>query len=134
MNDRTEQEMSTDSERPTQVLPVLPLSVFLLLIVALAALILFSNPGSGGPMVVLVFLLLVFLVLLTGTSVLLRLSERFFVGFKFSAARMVYTSVALAFGGVYLLGLQTLGQLQVMDAILVCIFELLLNFYLFRRF
>lgn len=104
-----------------------------LIILAMAWLITTSTPGEGGPMVILLFLLLTFFLALFVSMVALRISERL-TALRFSWLRILYTSVAVAAGIVFLVGLRTLRQLQVVDVVLVVTFELLLNFYLLRRF
>ncbi len=93
-----------------------------------------NNPGSGGPVVILLFLLLVFLGSLSIVVIVLQLLVRFIGKAEISLVRLLYTSVAAASGIVFLIGLQTLRQLQLVDVILVVFFEVLLNFYLLRRF
>ena len=90
-----------------------------------------KSPGEGGPVAIMLFLLGIFMCALTLIAVVLR-----FVGKRFamSGVRVLYTSVSLASGIVFLVGLQTLRQLQAVDLVLVLVFELLLNFYLLRRF
>lgn len=93
-----------------------------------------QNPGQGGPVVVMPFLALLFTAYLCLISLLLQFISSIFSSIEFSWARLLYTSVAMAGGMVFLTGLQTLRQLQLIDVILVLVFELMLNFYLLRRF
>lgn len=93
-----------------------------------------QTPGSGGPMLVLLFLLLAFVGILSVTSLIIQGATRFFGISSFTWVRLLYTSVAIASGVVFLIGLQTLRQLQVVDVALALVFEILLNFYLLRRF
>ncbi len=100
-------------------------------IMGLLIIITTKSPGQGGPIVVMLFLLFIFMCTLSFTVSMLR-----FIGRKLgmSGVRILYTSVAIAAGAVFLVGLQTLRQLQVVDLVLILVFELLLNFYLLRRF
>lgn len=93
-----------------------------------------QQPGIGGPITILFFLALVFLGATGITLMVLELSFRLFKLRRFSTIRLFYTSILVALAAVFIIGLQTLGQLQWMDVILIVIFELLLNFYLLRRF
>lgn len=102
--------------------------------VLLLLVVMTQNPGSGGPLVILLFLSLVFLLLFLMVTLLIRLLNRLVSGTAFSPTRTLYTSIAVATGLVYMIGLRTLGQLQVIDVVLVVVFELVLNFYLLRRF
>lgn len=106
----------------------------LLIAASLGVLITTKDPGQGGPLVVLLFLLLVFLLLLLGSVAVLTVVARKTKAGNLSWLRLLYTSVAIAAGAVFLVGLQTLRQLQVIDIVLVVVFEVLLNFYLLRRF
>ena len=106
-------------------------------ILAIAATVFFllaNNPGEGGPTVVLIILGLQFLVIMLLSLTVLYIARTKFKLLMFSRLRMLYTSVAIAVGIVYLIGLQTLGQASLIDIILVLTFEALLNFYLIRRF
>lgn len=100
----------------------------------LGFLILGTQPGEGGPLLVLAFLLLVFLQTTLLSLTLLSLVQRLKKKPALSWTRLIYTSVVIGMGVVFLVGLQTLRQLQAIDFILVFAFELLINFYLLRRF
>lgn len=93
-----------------------------------------QDPGKGGPVTILIFLLLVFIFSLCITDVVLTILVKVCKQKPFSWLRRLYTGVAVASGVVFLLGLQSLGQLQFVDICLLFIFEGLLNFYLLRRF
>lgn len=107
------------------VLAVVLLLIFFILIT--------QSPGSGGPLIVLVLLSLLFVFLFIALVLGLNVLKRLRPG-SFSAPRILYASVSIAAGAVFLIGLQTLSQLQPVDVMLVIAFELLLNFYLLRRF
>ena len=93
-----------------------------------------TNPGSGGPVIILIFLLLTFISVLTFSVTIIQVLNRKLFHKPFSWLRLLYTAVAIAAGFVFLIGLQTLKQLQAIDVLLVILFEALLNFYLLRRF
>lgn len=98
-------------------------------------LIVTTNPGAGGPKIVIFFLSIFFLFTLCLVSILLQLIWSF-IGIKsdYSWYRLLYSSTLFAFGMVFLLGLQTLSQLRLIDVILVLMFEAVVNFYILRRF
>ena len=93
-----------------------------------------NNPGSGGPMVILFFLALLFIFFVSFAGILIQFVARIFKLADFSTSRLLYTSVIIAAGCIFLVGLQTLRQLQSIDVILTLLFEVVLNFYLLRRF
>ena len=93
-----------------------------------------TNPTKGGPSLILVFLASVYLWLVLTSWAALEWITKTIGSKRLSNIRKFYTSVSLAFGLVFLIGLQTLRQLQLADIILTVVFELLLNFYLLRRF
>jgi hypothetical protein len=89
---------------------------------------------SSGPMTILLFLALVFLVFLALAAVSVQIIGHTILKRHYSWPRVLYTAVLISAGGIFLVGLQTLGQLQAIDVVLVIVFEALLNFYIFRRF
>ena len=101
---------------------------------ALIFLLVSRDPFESGPTIVLVFLCLLFVLIFNLTYRLnkcVRTSERF----KISPSRVAsyYSSILVATGVIFLVGLQTIGQLQVTDILLVVCFETLANFYILRR-
>lgn len=103
-------------------------------LIGVAWIVINKNPSTDGPTVILTFLGLCFLFFMSCITLTLTILERNFKRFKYSALRIFYTSILWALGCVFLLGLQTLRQLQLFDVVLVIVFELLINFYLLRRF
>lgn len=93
----------------------------------------FWQPGKGGPVIILGFLALMFLLFIAMAALFLSVISTVFK-LHFSSLRVFYTAVIAAVGGIFLIGLQTLRQLQIVDIVLVVLFELILNFYLLRRF
>lgn len=129
--------MLMDNEEPVKKTKssVKVLLFLLLLVGGLITLVIFSrNPGQGGPFIILAFLFLVFLFVFLLSLIIVRAVGLRTKNGSFSRVRILYVSVAVAAGAVFLVGLQTLRQLQLIDLILVLIFEILLNFYLLRRF
>lgn len=103
-------------------------------VICLGGVVLSSQPGAGGPIIILVFLVLLFIILLSLANFVVQVMLKILKRKNFTPLRLFYTSVILALGGIFLVGLQTLQQLQAVDIVLVIAFEILLNFYLLRRF
>lgn len=99
----------------------------------IAAIILTTKPSSGGPVIVLLVLALLFVLLLNIAYHCIK-----FVGAAFRLKYTVYHSLLIAVcvvvGLILILGLQTLGQLGVVDVLLILFLEILLLFYITRRF
>lgn len=111
----------------------LPLVGLLISVIGISFVIIAQTP-ERGPVVVMIFLLLLFIGYMAMISLVIQVTRSIFAKKSFSWTRLLYTSVALAGGAIFLTGLQTLRQLQSIDVILVLVFELVLNFYLLRRF
>lgn len=104
--------------------------------VSLIILICFStltNPNSG-PVTILIFLLLSFIFFSSLATVVVQLISAPMLKKPLALNRLLYTSFVLGVGGVFLVGLQTLGQLQLIDVVLALMFEAIVIFYFFRRF
>ncbi len=121
-------------ERTQKKAPKLPIMGAFGASLLLVILITLQSPGDGGPMVILVFLLLIFLLAVSLCALCIEYVSRKTSSKKISKQRLLYTSVVLGTGVVFLVGLQTLRQLQPVDLALVVAFEILLVFYLLRRF
>ncbi len=100
----------------------------------LAIIVATKNPVSGGPRVIILFLSVLFLVLVNIFALLLQTIWMFYSKQDYSWSRLLYCAVTLAIGVVFLIGLQTLNQLRVVDAVLVVAFEVVVQFYIIRRF
>lgn len=109
------------------------LGIFFVLITSLVGLMVSRRP-EDGPLFVILVLALIFFTAMTVSSLALRVFSSYFKAAALSGVRILYTSLVIAVGLIYLIGLRTIGQLQVIDVALVVVFELLLNFYLLRRF
>jgi hypothetical protein len=133
MDDSVKQ--SDDVERRKLHLAVAPIWGALISIAALLWLLVTSDPGQGGPRLVLAFLAAVFVLLLSCFFLLIQMVGYLLrSGNQRSWYRILYSATVLSFGVVFLLGLQTLGQLRLIDVVLVAVFEVVLNFYILRRF
>lgn len=130
-------EEDTTNQKPITTHPI-QIKAYVLLFLMAALLMMYllmtQNPGEGGPVVILSFLLLLFLGAFSVLSIGVQVVARTLRITHFSWVRRLYTSISLAGGIVLLVGLQTLRQLQIADIVLITLFELTLNFYLLRRF
>lgn len=133
MNDSIDQSDEAQPRKPA--LPVAPVLGVVVSSGVLLWLLVASDPGEGGPRLVLVFLTAVFVLLLSCFSLLIQtLGQLLKPGSQRSWYRTLYSATVLSFGAVFLIGLQTLGQLRLIDVVLVILFEIVLNFYILRRF
>lgn len=111
-----------------------PMIGLLLSFTALTALILMTSPVDGGPVIIVAFLTLAFLSLYTGVlTVLSLLPRRLFGGLLLTTVSKHYIGLVVSAGGAYVLGLLTIGQLQLLDVLLVMLFEAITVFYILRR-
>ncbi len=130
MNDRIiSKKEETDAKSSSRAIVLLVPAAALI-----AILVLTTNPNSGGPIMILLFLLAIFLFLFTVFFSAMKLFTQAVLKSNFSVYRLVYVALSMAIGAVFLVGLQTLQQLRLTDILLVAVFEILLNFYIVRRF
>jgi hypothetical protein len=109
-------------------------ALLLLSLGATVAMLVFSDPFKGGPMTIIVFLAILFLCIFSLSMLILRYATKFLPGgVTPTRSSRYYSSISISTGAVFLLGLQTIGQLELIDILLVVCFELLINFYIFRR-
>lgn len=133
MNDSIDQSEDTEQRKLHLAKP--PIWGSILSSAGLLGLLVTSDPGEGGPRLVLAFLTVVFGLLLSCFSLLIQMVGYLLrSGSQRSWYRILYSATVLSFGVVFLLGLQTLGQLRLIDVVLVALFEVVLNFYILRRF
>ncbi|MFO0970905.1 MAG: hypothetical protein U0520_00955 [Candidatus Saccharimonadales bacterium] len=111
-----------------------PFVVGFLSILGIVAVLTTTNPGEGGPMAILLFLALLFTLFVASSHIVIEFAAKILKLKAFSNLRLLYTSVVIALGCVFLVGLQTLRQLQLVDIALTVVLEIVLNFYLLRRF
>ena len=126
------EEVETDKKlpRPSNRIAFIGLIIGLSGVAAIGTLL---TPGQGGPVVIMMALASLYLLFLSLAAVLItEISYR--LGRPYHGAKVLYAAVLIATGAIFLVGLQTLGQLQLIDVVLVLLFEVLLNFYFFRRF
>lgn len=104
----------------------------IVLTAVLIAMLNLMNPLSIGPNGILLFFLFAYLLGIVVALLILKLLRLVFHK-SFSTVKAMYLAATLAFAPVMLMALNTLNQLQVIDVILVMIFEFLALFYIFRR-
>ena len=103
-----------------------------------------TNPISGGPAVILlIFMLLyiliaslLFILLHAGVGMVSKLWAKRAVNireWKIGVRRAYYVASVLAFGPVLLLAMQSVGQLQLRDVVLVIVLLGLAIFYVVKR-
>ena len=124
----------SDQEQEALVMKRMLPAVFVVLFLSLLITVILTNPYNAGPALVLFFLILVF----TFSFVLTLILQNFAVNFKVlsisdSSVARYYSGLVVATGVTYLVAIQTVGQLQSVDLVLVIIFELMANFYIHRR-
>ncbi|HEV2412893.1 MAG TPA: hypothetical protein VGS28_03780 [Candidatus Saccharimonadales bacterium] len=96
------------------------------------------NPNNLGPDGILLFFALMYLTILVTVVILMRLTIKFTrfggrAGWKPTRAKRIYLSSIIALAPVMLIALNTLGQLETLDIILVAVFEVIALFYIQRR-
>lgn len=142
MKDNTTKKMkSTEVQEASDIKPApwnrryLKISIIVSLLGLLSVILiaLFLNPADG-PITILTFLLASFVLFLGINSLVVQLITAILKKRPPKRLTLSYSSFLLAIGSVFITGLLTLGQLQLVDLVLVLIFELLLNFYFIRRF
>jgi hypothetical protein len=82
---------------------------------------------------ILIFWLMLFLLLLSFVYATLFIIKRSLYK-KISTRSHLYLSINFSLGLIMVLGLKSLGQLDLIDLILVASFEFISNFYILRRF
>jgi len=97
-----------------------------------------SNPNNIGPDGILLFFALLYFAALVTVVILMRVAikvTRFGGGSGWSPTRSkrIYLSSILALAPVMLVALNTLGQLEILDVVLVGVFEIIALFYIQRR-
>jgi|GEM_PF-6856792 len=104
------------------------LSLFAIMTVLLST----TNPLSIGPNGILLFFLVLYLLGVVIALAAIKGWQALF-GRSVPNLKSFYLASVTAFAPVMLLALNTLNQLQAIDAVLVVAFELLALFYIFRR-
>lgn len=107
--------------------------LFLLILFVCMAIILSTTSPNGGPVYILIFWLMLFLLLLSFVYATLFIIKRSLYK-KISTRSHLYLSINFSLGLIMVLGLKSLGQLDLIDLILVASFEFISNFYILRRF
>lgn len=97
----------------------------------LGLLFIFTNPNEGGPVLVVIFLALLFILLFLITFTALAMPT--FSKAALSRPARYYSSIVAASGISFLVGLQTIRQLQILDIVLTMVFIGGSLFYIYRR-
>lgn len=101
--------------------------------IVMLGIFLFTHPFQDGPIVILSLLVAVFVFTLGLTMEVLKQITTKMPEQSTTSLGKTYTSISIATGVVCLIGLHTIGQLQLIDVILVIILQVLINFYIYRR-
>ncbi len=103
-------------------------------LVSMTVVVVLTSPVSGGPVTIFFFLSLLLLFIFSLVLLVFRFLPQRVRNVSISSSSYYYIAFSVALGAIFLVGLQTLQQLRLIDIILVLIFEVLINFYLARRF
>ena len=103
-------------------------------LLGMTVLVVLASPVSGGPVTIFLFLLLLLLFVFSLVLLVFKFLLHSASNVRISTSSYYYIAFSVALGAIFLVGLQTLQQLRLIDIILVLIFEVLINFYLPRRF
>lgn len=101
--------------------------------VLLILLFVLENPTSGGPRVVIFALVLIFSLLFQIVWSVLNLIAKI-TGEKSKIRHPLLFSLLVAFGFIFLIGLKSLNQLSITDALLTSTLGAIMYFYIIRRF
>ena len=126
---------------------ILAITSFVLSAVALALLFNMTNPNSGGAAGILVVLVLIYVLFFTAFIVILYLVW-FIVRFIRSGSRKsvvadakikklqkksIYIAAVVALVPLFIISLNSLGQIRIWDILLIVLFEALAIFYISKR-
>jgi hypothetical protein len=108
---------------------------WLMVLISFVGLVIIASSTSpkGGPINILIFWLVIFLLLSSSIYGVLGLVKKAILKTLSAKARM-YISINFTLSIILILGLRSLGQLDFTDLILIISFELISNFYILRRF
>lgn len=103
-------------------------------LILLIFILMFSNPVNSGPVAIVAVLSVAFLFIYSATLFITAvLPKRIGWNLIQTRASRYYSSLAISVGCVYLLGLGSIGQLQLVDVVLVVVLEVVSIFYILRR-
>ncbi len=129
MKDQADDQINEQQVSPRLSSPVL-LGVTILAVILL---VFSTNPTAGGPRIVLLFLVLMFTLVLQSVAIIIRLVHSLLAR-SIQPSLVMAISVLTAFSAVFLIGLATLNQVSLVDFVLVGLLQVLLLFYVNRRF
>ncbi len=124
-------EVDQDSNRGGSY--IIRLSLLLISSVLLILLFVLENPTSGGPRAVIFALVLIFLILFQIVWLALHLITQI-TGERSKIKHSLLFSQLVAFSCIFLIGLKTLNQLSITDALLTFTLGAIMYFYIIRRF
>lgn len=134
MNDLSD-DSSTENQHEMRTTPGSALPVLVCIVILTLFLILLgTRPSTGGPALVLSVLSLIFVLILSLVYFFIQRWWSRSNDTSVTKRHNLLVSVCLTAGLIIMLGLQTLGQLSLLDIALVVFLELLLLFYITRRF
>ena len=121
-------------------------SALLLSVVGLALVTNLTSPLSAGPLGILVTFILIYICTLSILLLLVRLAETVYRLLRLSSAttvkkdkirrlrrRLTFIMIALSFVPIFLISLNSIGQLEFKGIALIIVIEALLIFYIIRR-
>ncbi len=109
------------------------LLIFLLSLGLLVLVFVLENPTSGGPRAVIFALVLIFSLLFQIIWTVLNLITKI-TGERSKIRHPLIFSQLVAFSCIFLIGLKSLNQLSITDALLTLTLGAIMYFYLIRRF
>ena len=121
------------AKEPTRSVSLALPTLLFCTVLALFLIAVSTNPTTGGPKTVLLLLTLFFALIIQVSYQFIHFVE-LLIGRQIKKRLTITISVLFAFGAVFLLGLQTLNQLSLMDIALVVTLISLISFYISRRF
>lgn len=130
INQLDEQSNSENSSKSAVKIRLILIVVTLIL---LANLFVLRNPTSGGPKIVIFALGLIFALIFQATWLAVILLPKILPQSK-TIRHPFLLSQIIAFVGIFLIGLQTLNQLRLIDVVLITLLGSITYFYILRRF
>lgn len=98
----------------------------------LTTILLFTSP-EDGPTTIVAALICLFVLSLSIINTAIIQFVRLVGRADLKQVQSFYLSLLVSTGVVFIVGLQTLGQLEISDVILTAVFVLILGFYILRR-
>lgn len=122
-----------DNQQRFQYYLKLPAFILFVSTACLASILLLTSP-SEGPVAIVSFLVCGFLFFAALAAFFVQKLLQVFGRQNITPVKLFYASTILSMGATFIVGLQTLNQLQFIDVILVLFLEVIVLFYLAKRF